>query len=284
MNPWLVTFHQGFADARIAVVAAGSPASPRAAAWNGQLLAAVRNADALAVRLDLPVSDPALPAGDVLALPFRAWAVLESGLLPRLRERSLDLWVSASAGLRDRTPAQTFASTWLQGAVAATLGLLSLSDPLVARSCFASATGDPDVAALFPRAYALGDGPRATPLGRSSTGFVFGAFSRALDGARAVRPLTFPDGPTLPGGTYPALLGVRITASDGRVRALVLHLGERPVEVDLSAAVPAPARYEQTAAPWATRVTGARVRLTTDAGEARGVVTLAPRSLTWVSP
>jgi len=283
MNPWLVTFHQGFADARIAVVAAGTPASPRAAAWNAQLLAAVRNADALAVRLELPVRDPAPSVDEVLALPFRAWAALESTLLPRLRERSLDLWVSAS-GLRDRTSAQAFASTWLQGAVAATLGLLSLSDPVVARQCFAGATGAPDVAALFPRAYALGDGARATALGRSATGFVFSAFTRALEGARAVRPLTFPDAPTLSGGGHPSLLGVRVTARDGRVRALVLHLGERPVEVDLSAVVPAPARYEQTAAPWRMRVTGAPGELTTEAGELRGVVTLAPRSLTLVSP
>jgi hypothetical protein len=282
MNPWLVTFHQGFADARIAVVAAGAPATPRAAAWNDQLLATVRNADALSVRLDLPVRDAALSTDDTLALPFRAWAGVESSLLPRLRERSLDLWVSAS-GLRDQTPTQAFASTWLQGAVAATLGLLYLAEPTVARASFASATGDPDVAALFPRAYALGDGARATPLGRSAVGVVYSAFARVLEGARGVRPLAFAEAPTV-AGVYPSVLGVRVTAQDGRVRALVLHLGERLVAVDLGAVVPMGSRYEQTAAPWATRVTGASGELTTEVGEVRGVVTLAPRSLTLVSP
>jgi hypothetical protein len=80
------------------------------------------------------------------------------------------------------------------------------------------------------------------------------------------------------------VLGVRVTAQDGRVRALVLHLGERLVAVDLGAVVPMGSRYEQTAAPWATRVTGASGELTTEVGEVRGVVTLAPRSLTLVSP
>lgn len=68
------------------------------------------------------------------------------------------------------------------------------------------------------------------------------------------------------------------------MRALVLHLGERPDEVDLRAVVPAPARYEQTHAPWATRVTGAPGELAVEAGALRGVLMLAPRSLTLVSP
>lgn len=280
-NGWIVALRAAFPHSQIAVVA-NDPTDTtglnrRRLAWNAQLLASSRGADAVTMHDNQRIYDPALSPDAELALPYRHYQKV-SPVLATMRGHGLAVWVNAF-NLADMTPQQTYAGRWLHGLFVGTKALLYLRDSNITHlgSNATMLTAHESVIYDGPDAFGP-NGPRTVSLSLGPAGATLRLVQHALNGASEIRPVTFAGGPQLGATGTPGLIGVLASAS-ARQSLVLTNLTGQPVRVSLGGVLPGAFTGTQLTAAGAVtdRITGP-ASITTTRLSGRGEVVIAPRS------
>lgn len=248
MNTWIPRLRERFPDARIAVCGAdpsdaffSSVFGPRYRDWNREVLATIRDVDAITIHPYWILPERAEPGSDVeatLEAGPDAWNAVVAETLADIPD-DLAIWVTewnqAAWGSRAGT------QIWAQALSVAAVALAQVTDPRVEMSLVHDIVDglenphDVGISTTFP-AFTNGAGP-SEPLARTALGhalpLVFGAVGPDATVTRL--HLDTEAGSSSPGAAS-GFTGVRIDGA--RPGAVFVNRGADPLRIDLATALP----------------------------------------------
>lgn len=301
-NRWTAALRAAFPRVQVALAGRDQPAPDpvglapaREAGWNQAVLAGRRGEDALTLHTYFrsglgPGGSPGDPQSAQVMLAAALTRTQDTVAQTRRLPPGVQAWVT-EFNLFDRGTRAS--ATWAQGLDVALCVLGLALDPRVAQADAHALTASAPFGAIFPDAHGLDFGPApggigaraaafgspargpvpTAPWARSATGTALGTMLAVLDGADAVRGLTFTSTVSAPDRP----VGAELSAA-GTMRALLVNPLPRAVAVVLPPALVGRPFAERWGAP--DLLVRGPTSLHHARGRGAGTLVLAPYSLT----
>lgn len=240
MNTWIPALREHFTDIQIAVSGAdptdeffSNVFGERYRRWNGEVLATIHGADAIAIHPYWTLPGRAEPGSDVaatLTAGLDAWRSFSAGTLAEISP-DMDVWLTEWNQAAWTSDSGT--QIWAQALSVVAVALNQLTNSSVTMSLVHNVVDgvrnpqDVGISTTFP-AFADGaDGSK--PLARTALGHALPLLFSAVPPGSQVRALDLPDAPRI--GAHQSVVGVAITGEEPG--AVFVNLGAKPVDVRL---------------------------------------------------